>query len=114
MDQDPLNQGDAPWSTALHPRGAMGCRACSAGFKHWAVHCTAQGSACCAPRYTRAREKMSNFLFLFFEFWQTIFYLNFTTKGYPLRHEITGVCYGEVSMKCHIFSCFLSFFVKNG
>ena len=41
------------------------CRVQGLSTGDWdqALHCTAQGSACCAPRYTRAREKMSNFLF---------------------------------------------------
>ena len=68
--------------------------------------------------YVRAREKMSNLLRKAFRilsrflgsnnFSQNIF------QGWDLHDEITGVCYGEVSMKCHKKCGFLSFFVKNG
>jgi len=110
----------------------LGCRACSAGFRGWALgtglkHCTAEGSALLCIAHTpnnalhvhhACTRENSNFQFWFFEFCQPLGGARksekMPRKGYPLRDEITGVCYGKVWLKCSIFSCFLSFFVKNG
>jgi len=112
----PIGAGLEVWDLRWAPRAVhqeatappLGCRACSAGFKH----CTAQGSACCAPRYTcalhvHARKCRISYL-NFLEFVFGIFRI-LSREGGDLHDQILSVISWKNKRKCQKMWFFWAF-----